>query len=201
MVIRRALGALQRTARYTPDDIEAALQEAWSAPHEPLPHEALYVARARSAISGAAHRQAEQVAGRTGHTEHDLACRLDLPGGSIRLRLDRIDHTPDTPPVATIYRTGKQHEDHRRDLRTALAHAALHTRYGGGTVRQDYLLTGVTDDKIGRARTLAERLAEADAALQGIVEGRFEPRPGRICPSCPFWLLCPGVGDQEEREE
>jgi hypothetical protein len=201
MVIRRALGTLQRTGRTAPDDIEAALQEAWSAPHEPLPHEALYVARARRAISAAVRRQAAQPATRATYTEYDLAYRLERPGGSIRLRLDRIDHVPDTPPVATIYRTGKQNEDHRRDLRTVLAHAALHTRHGSGTVRQEYVLTGVTDEKIGRPRTLTERLAEADAALQSIAEGRFEPRPSRSCPSCPFWLLCPGVGDHESDEE
>jgi DNA helicase-2/ATP-dependent DNA helicase PcrA len=201
IAIRRALGNLQREARYSAADAEAALQEAWSAPHEPLPHESLYVTRAKRAIIGAARRQAERVATGETHTEHDLTFRLDRPSGTIRLRLDRIDRTPDAPPVATIYRTGKQSDDHRRDLRTAVAHAALQTIHSGGTVRQEYVLTGATDDKIGRTKTLADRLAEADLALQGIAAGHFAPKPTRACPSCPFWLLCTGMGDHDSGEE
>jgi hypothetical protein len=198
--IRRALGNLQGGVPYTDAEAEAALQEAWLVPHEPLPYESLYLARARRAIMDVLGRQAERAAASTS-TEHNVPFQLIRPHGTVQGRFDRLDHAPDTLPRATVYRTGKQQDNHRRDLRTALAQAALDTLHGGGTVRQEYVLTGAIDDKIGRAKTLADRLAEADTALQGVAEGRFAPKPSRNCPLCPFWLLCPGVGDQEPGEE
>jgi CRISPR/Cas system-associated exonuclease Cas4 (RecB family) len=165
------------------------LAEEWRAPHEAHPHEALFWERARRVVRAQARMAATQAPG--GVSRHDAEYVVPLRAGAVRVRIDRLDQAPGTPPVAIRFHGGAPADGHRREHRTALYQAALDRAHGQGRVAHHYLLSGAVDTATAQARTLESRLREADEALAGIARAEFSARRSEECPGCPFWLICP----------
>jgi DNA helicase II / ATP-dependent DNA helicase PcrA len=168
----------------------AALDMEWAENHDRHPHEDLFYQRARRAVLGYTGRLEEHNRP-AGESQDGLSLAVDLEHGTVVVRIDRVDLPQGGEPVAIRYRSGRQADDHRRDVRAALYQAALHAAYGSGVVHQEYLLSGATDSGRARPDTMRRRLDDCDAALAGIAAEKFAPSRGEHCAECPFWLVCP----------
>jgi hypothetical protein len=141
----------------------------------------LYYERAVEVVL-AAVRPSAAARSKPARSDYSVTHALTLRSGTVRVEIDRVDHRAGSAPAAVRFRSGRPSDEHRRDTRAALYRAVLDSVYGGGTVEQEYLLTGTVDQA---------RLDECDRALVGIAAGRFPLNKGDHCPDCPFWLICP----------
>ena len=190
-VLRLALRRIsQSAAGISPAEARAMLDEEWKLPHAGHPHEGLYYDRAVEVVVAAA-RPRTPTRSRPARSDYSVTHAVTLPSGTVRVEIDRVDHREGSEPVAVRFRSGRPSDEHRREPRVALYLAVLDSVYGGGTVDQEYLLTGAVDEASARRSTLRARLDDCDRALAGIAAGRFPVNKGDHCPDCPFWLICP----------
>ena len=185
---RRALARIDSEAIRDARTAEAILEQEWAAPHAPHPQEASFRRRAGVAVS----RMFGAEQGARDRCSH-VVVSLVRPHGIVRVTLDQVETGPDGMPVAVRLHTGRPTDRHRRDWRAALYQEAIRALHGQGRVRRQYLLHGTIDEEEARPSTLARRLEECDRGLAGIAANRFAPSPDDECPTCPFWLICPGM--------
>jgi superfamily I DNA/RNA helicase len=189
-VLRLALRRIaQSAADLSPTQARKMLDEVWKVPHAGHPHEGLYYERAVEAVL-AVVRPTAPTRSKPARSDYGVTHTVTLPSGTVRVEIDRVDHRDDSA-AAVRFRSGRPSDEHRRDTGAALYRAVLDSVYGGGSVEQEYLLTGTVDEGSARRSTFQARLDECDKALAGIAAGRFPANKGDHCPDCPFWLICP----------
>lgn len=173
------------------DDVEPAkakseLEKAW---HEIGPHddplEELYRSSAIRILDLALLRSRIGV-------DFGKEASLQRNGHTISVPVDEIEKT-DQGLLVRRLRTGRPpaNSDQRH------LHAMM-LRAGQGTFERvdrfeiHYLAANETV-VVPLARVMDSRLRDVDSALQDLVAGHFPPKPGKDCPRCPHYFICPDV--------
>jgi CRISPR/Cas system-associated exonuclease Cas4 (RecB family) len=116
------------------------------------------------------------------HRVHGRIDRVDRHGGGFVL----VDYKTGAPPPP-----GPAEEEGRLVLRTYLAGAreAWGVVATGATL--EYVFDGAVKTDSPDGAEVAMAIEEVRGTLDDISAGRHEPRPGWVCRSCDFALLCP----------
>lgn len=119
-----------------------------------------------------------------------------LPHGRVRLQPDRAGVRADGTEIYQRLRTGKIGGSEKDKNIYALYQAAASR--SRSAVRREIQIVSLSHDDIEpvnlREQTLNTRLDRYDAAIVGILEGRFPPNPSdRECPRCPHYFICPAA--------
>lgn len=111
-------------------------------------------------------------------------------------RIDRIDELPVGGYGLVDYKTGARplgqaDEDGRMVLRIYLAGAREAWRVEPRVATLEYVLDGGVTPENPDAGEMAMAMEQARDTLDAIAAQRFDPRPGWVCRSCDYQLLCP----------
>jgi DNA helicase-2/ATP-dependent DNA helicase PcrA len=112
-------------------------------------------------------------------------------------RIDRIDALPVGGVGLVDYKTGSRppsgpaEEDGRMVLRVYMAGVRETWRVEPRVATLEYVLDGGVTPENPDAGEMGQAMDQARDALDGIAAGQFPPRPGWVCRSCDYQLLCP----------
>ena len=118
---------------------------------------------------------------------------LQRPTGAIAVHVDRIEQAPTGPRWIRV-KSGRAGTDDHLDTRIMLYTLAYNQAYGSPghpAIALHYTATGDTRSASPRPDVLERHTEKIDALLAGIVAGRWQPKPGQQCATCPFNLICP----------
>lgn len=123
---------------------------------------------------------------------HDLRQEIVVqrPAGKVAVRVDRIERGPEGVRYTKLKSGKRGDKDHLSTRIMLYALAAEATQHNGEIVIQ-YTATGETHLATPRTDVLKRHVTKIDELLEGIAAGRWEPKYGDYCDTCPFNLICP----------
>ncbi len=177
------------------DTLSAKLEAAW-AEYGPVGHlhEAKYKASAHAMLRIAWDRPVSE-----GLLTETGSLQATLPCCRVKVRPDYLTFDPATGTLtACRHLTGKPGDDDKNDKRLALYRRAARETYPDRLLRIEirYLADGTiteVDEPASdyKAKLEADRVEKYDDAARGIQAGSFPARPGDICQTCAYALVCP----------
>ena len=134
-----------------------------------------------------------------------LELRLEAQVGELTLRgiIDRLDLGPDGELIVTDYKTGRapglRYEQSKLGgvhFYSFLCESVLGQR--PAAIRLMYLRTGETITAIPSSQSVKFITTRTTAVWKAVeracISGNFQPRQGKLCPSCAFQPWCPAFG-------
>ena len=169
------------------EEAAARLDDAWE---ELGPVDHPYATVYRNAADDIVKRAVGRRAG--GAEILDVEWLIERPGAQIGLRPDHVERGVDGPIVRRL-RTGRPPRKLTDDI-YALYLCAAKQELPGAKVEALFLTTDEAVPVAMTDKTIARRLGNYDAAIDGLRKGLFPARPGdRKCPRCPQYFICPVV--------
>ena len=188
-VIRTGVAWLRERPESTADDIAAHLDESWLA-KGPSDHPA--AAHYRGAAGRMLAKARAAMNGRPLSTER----RLVVEGVTVTARADHIQ-ARGAGIVIQRFKAGRlARTGETQKARYPLLQAMVAQDEGQSvTFTHVSLADGAERDGTLRNDKIRQAIDEIASALAGIAAGRFDPkRDARICPTCPFFFVCPADG-------
>lgn len=122
----------------------------------------------------------------------DVSLALEVENGTVELHADRLECIAEGSVVLERFIWRGRRKNTPASGRARLLYAAAKAQWPDADIRlQDrYMLTGEVVPLERPKDRGAGAMARADRLLQSMRLGRFDPRPGDQCVSCPYLLLC-----------
>ena len=178
------------------DSVLARLAEVW-AEQGPVgyAYESIYWRKAEEMVKRAIHRDRHYPS-----IPVDPDWEVSLTQGRIRFRPDRVVNTQEgSNSVLFIqrWRTGRPTtEELDKDIYALYKKAAEHHWPDADhRVQVVYLSSGASDDIPVTQRRIQTRLNHYERAMAGIQRREYPAAPGRQCPRCPYYFICPVAED------
>ena len=129
--------------------------------------------------------------------ETEASFTIEIGDAIIRGRIDRMDRLDDDSVAIVDYKTGKprSQKDADESLQLSIYALAAQAKWNAsvGRVAFHNLEDNSRIDTVRNQFDLEEARAKVEAVTQAIGEGKFPPKPGFQCGSCPYRNLCPAT--------
>ena len=129
--------------------------------------------------------------------ETEASFTIEIGDATIRGRIDRMDRLDDDSVAIVDYKTGKprSQKDADESLQLSIYALAAQAKWNAsvGRVAFHNLEDNSRIDTVRNQFDLEEARAKVEAVTQAIGEGKFPPKPGFQCGSCPYRNLCPAT--------
>lgn len=129
--------------------------------------------------------------------ETEASFTIQIGDATIRGRIDRMDRLGDDSVAIVDYKTGKPKSQEDADKSLQLSIYALAAKAKWNLKADQVGFYNLQDnDRVDTVRSsfdLEEARLQVEKVAAKILEGRFEPKPGFQCGSCPYRNLCPAT--------
>ena len=122
---------------------------------------------------------------------------LPASGVVVKCRLDHVQVNASGIVMRRLKTGGLAKTGEEDKARYTLWQEAIFRDHAGMAVSFEHasLLTGERQASPVNQKRVRTALSVLDEVVENVVAGNFEPKPGRHCPTCPYFFVCPSHGE------